>query len=266
LTVETFQQSPAGLVRTVSDLHDQLIEFRDSIPVDLQFATYTRPSLDFQLRPRFVPVFYIHFALYGSLMATHLLFFYPWIVSSFPDDQVEFHVQVARSSSMVAEAARKIICGVRAFSTNVAIPAWLAVYYPLYAHINLFVYLLQYSHPDPRADLALLDVSAGHFGHMEILTSFTVTFPIVREAAALAAKTIKADKTARLGGGGRGSTREDETRDANPRAAENAGNEIPTPADGVGGFLDLDLDEPSQRVSYPVDLGWEHITSARDWG
>jgi hypothetical protein len=250
LSVEAFQPSPTELVRTVNDLHDQLVQFQDSIPFELQFGAHNHPSEVFQQSPRFVPVFYIHFALYGSLMAIHLLFFSPWIVASFrPENQAEFNAQIARSSNIVAETARDIICAVRTFRPTVAVPAWLAVYYPLYAHINLFVHLLQQpQHPDSRSDLALLDVCAGHFGHMEIVTSFTVSFPFVREAAALAGKMVKEATSTKPRSTGRGSTRDGVTRGATPRATENESNELPAPIKSVNEFLNVDFG----LLGYPV--------------
>ena len=94
---------------------------------------------------------------------------------------------------------------------------------------------------------------------MDILTSFTVTFPFVREAAALAAKTVKAEKATKLRERGRGSINDGETRDASPQAAEDATNELlPMLINDVDGFLDLDFDQLGHTVSSFVRF--EHIS------
>lgn len=60
------------------------------------------------------------------------------------------------------------------------------------AVINLLVYILKYpTHPAVQSDLALLDIVAGHFGHIHILTSSHVTFTFAREVAGLANDTVQ---------------------------------------------------------------------------
>lgn len=177
-------------------------------------------------------------------MATHLLFFYPWIAACFrTENKTELYAQLDRSSTVVAEAARSIICAIRGFSTTVAVPAWLAFYYPMYAQINLFIYLLKYPHhPNSRSDLALLDICTGHFGQLEILTSFTISFPFAREAAGLAYRTVKAavEKGTR-------SSKDHETGETTPPAEDNS-TEGSTPFSDADGFLNIDYEQLSHTV------------------
>ena len=63
--------------------------------------------------------------------------------------------------------------------------------YPMFALINLFVFILKNpASPLIHSDLALLDMVAGHFGHMEFLTSSLLSFPFARETASLARSSV----------------------------------------------------------------------------
>lgn len=42
-----------------------------------------------------------------------------------------------------------------------------------------------------QSDLALLDLAAGHFGHVHLFTSSVMSFPFCREVAFVADKAIK---------------------------------------------------------------------------
>jgi hypothetical protein len=57
--------------------------------------------------------------------------------------------------------------------------------------INLFIHILKYpTGPSVRSDVALLDVAAGYFGHMEFITAAELSFPFARDVAALARKVF----------------------------------------------------------------------------
>lgn len=61
--------------------------------------------------------------------------------------------------------------------------------------INLFVSIL--SNPSSavaQSDVALLDIAAGHFAHLEFMTHSELTFPFTREVAAMARATVKRAK------------------------------------------------------------------------
>lgn len=62
----------------------------------------------------------------------------------------------------------------------------------MFALINLFICVLKFpTAPTSNSDLALLDMVAGHFGHMEFITTSELSFPFAREAASLARKVVK---------------------------------------------------------------------------
>jgi hypothetical protein len=68
-------------------------------------------------------------------------------------------------------------------------------YYPMVGLINLFIYVLRFpTIPSVQLDVALLDVAAGHFAHLEFITSSELTFSFTREVAALARHTVKKAK------------------------------------------------------------------------
>ena len=57
--------------------------------------------------------------------------------------------------------------------------------------INLFIHILRFPMlSTARSDIALLDVIAGHFAHMEFVTGSELNFPFARNVAALARKTV----------------------------------------------------------------------------
>ena len=135
-------------------------------------------------------------------MAVHAHFFYPWMAARFATDGYNnaLETQLVSSSNAVAEAARKIILGLRLVAVNVATPSWLGFQYPIYAVINLFIYILKYpSLTTATADLGLLDVCAGHFGYIDFLTSSQVSIALPREAANVAARVVKAASTKNSG-------------------------------------------------------------------
>lgn len=60
------------------------------------------------------------------------------------------------------------------------------------AVINIFIFISKYpSLESVQSDLALLDVAAGHFGHVHLFTSSVMSFPFCREVAFVADKAIK---------------------------------------------------------------------------
>lgn len=65
-------------------------------------------------------------------------------------------------------------------------------YFPMLAVINIFIFVCKYPTLESvQSDLALLDVAAGHFGHVHIFTSSVMSFPFCREVAFVADKAIK---------------------------------------------------------------------------
>ena len=57
--------------------------------------------------------------------------------------------------------------------------------------VNLFLYILKYpSLPSAAADVALLDMVVGHFGHLEDVTNSELAYPFAREISAIAHKVV----------------------------------------------------------------------------
>ncbi len=64
--------------------------------------------------------------------------------------------------------------------------------FPMQAFINLFLYVVgNPAIPSVQSDLALLDVAAGYFGQMEFVTESKLSFPFVRDFAALARTVVE---------------------------------------------------------------------------
>lgn len=195
MSVRASQQSLTNLINTVRDIHRQLEEFKQSLPPDLQIEEDVLPPQDRQSTSRLIHLVYIRFALYGSIMAVHIPFFYPWIAAKLrtTETNAALDKQIALSSAAVVAAAPKIILTLRSLTIDVSVPAWLAFYYPMYAHINMFVQILKSPNVASAAsDLALLDVCAGHFGHIDFVTLSEISFPFAKESANLAYKVVKA--------------------------------------------------------------------------
>ena len=193
MSVKAFQQSPTEFLASVSDLHAQLQQFRESLPTAWRPGTPIMPSDWPGSGARVTQMLYLHFAYYGSLIATNVLLTYPWISGRFgSESDPSFRGQANLSSLTVANAARNIILNTRAIEINAATPAFLAFYYPILSHINLFIFVLRHtSLATVDSDVALLDTCAGHFAYMEYTTSSELAFPFVRDAAALARNTVK---------------------------------------------------------------------------
>lgn len=180
--------------QTVKTLHKELKCLLDDIPSSFQIGTLTNPSDEAHLIPRRIHALYLHFTINGSIMAVHSQFFYPWICSRFSDENFDATTdsQVLHSSTAVAEAARKILLSLRTVTTNVVTPTWLAFSSPIYAHLNLFIFVLK--HPalsTTSADLGLLDICAGHFGYIDFMTTSEIAVSLPRESVNLATQVIK---------------------------------------------------------------------------
>lgn len=199
LSVKAFQLSPGEMLSMVMHFHHQLMQLLEQLPAECRLGMLSRPS---HTTPRLIHILYLHFSIYGCLMAVHSPFFYPWLVAKFPAQgtNAELDAQLAFSSDTVADAARKMILATRLVTTNVATPSWLALSYPLYAHINLFIYILKYpTLSTTSADLGLLDVCIGHFGYIDFLTNSQISISLPRETASLASKVIKAARAREFG-------------------------------------------------------------------
>jgi hypothetical protein len=188
------------LQNLVMEVDRKLKTTLDDLPQGLRFGTLAKLSDATYPIARRTYALYLHLSIYGSLLAIHAWFSYPWLSARYvghcPDAVLE--AQMALSSAAVAEAARKILLAIRATTSNVATPSWLAFNYPIYAHLGLFVHVLRYPDlPSASADLGILDICAGHFGHIDFMTSSEISVSLPRESVNLAAKVVKASKKGR---------------------------------------------------------------------
>lgn len=191
MTMKAFKAPITEVAKTAQEIHDQLLGLLGCLPPRLRVTCSDKRRFALVLQD--VGACYLHCAIHGSLMATHMIFFYPWMFARFGKNfESRFKEQIAISADCIAHSARQIIFVLRCVKTNVATPSWIAFYYPMYAQINLFVHTLLYPHESSaESDLALMDVCAGHFGHMEYITSGTIAFHFPRDSAALAARMVK---------------------------------------------------------------------------
>lgn len=195
LSFKALSMSTRDLMNSVNQYHDQLNQLLEDMPTAFRIGTLARPPYSNRM---LIQLLYLHFSIYGSLMAIHAHFFYPWMISrhttDIQDDALE--TQIASSAATVADAARKIILALRLVNSNITTPSWLTFYYPIYAVINLFIYIVKSpSLPSATSDLGLLDVCAGHFGFIEFLTSSRVSISLPRDGANAASKIVRLAKT-----------------------------------------------------------------------
>ena len=113
------------MIRTVQELEERLHSWKESISDSIRPGTGIKPqflavgtSLDY--------VLYLQFAYYGSLIATHSVFFYPWNLSRFSvsSQNTLLANQVALSSEVVAEASRNIILKTKQIQADASSPIW----------------------------------------------------------------------------------------------------------------------------------------------
>lgn len=70
---------------------------------------------------------YIRYAYFGSVMAIHSIFTYPWNSSVFGTDQTPaLRNQISRSTNVVVEAARSIILDTKYIDIDASSPIWYA--------------------------------------------------------------------------------------------------------------------------------------------
>ena len=123
-SVSAFRRNTEDVIETVRILDQRLQQWRQELPVSLHIGDSKAPLTVLGSRNRDC-VLYLHFAYYGSLMAIHTIFTYPWIAVTFgTESTAAFCDQVSVSTETVAQAARNIILTTRHIEINVASPAW----------------------------------------------------------------------------------------------------------------------------------------------
>ncbi|KAL2061084.1 hypothetical protein VTL71DRAFT_9136 [Oculimacula yallundae] len=110
-------------------------------------------------------------ALYGTSRR-------PWEIV--PSQEAEYLALVKERWPNVAEASRSLITLCQLPQINATTPTRLAIYYPLVAVINLFIYVLERpAAPSATADINLIDIMTGNFARLDHATNghLNITFP-----------------------------------------------------------------------------------------
>ncbi|KAK5046782.1 hypothetical protein LTR84_007136 [Exophiala bonariae] len=130
---------------------------------------------------------------YASILALYTPFMNPWISNTIVGDSAASDEHYQTATNTVADAARNLIVITTQIEINAASPQWQvsAFTYPLIGVTNLFIHILKAPKlPSVAADLALLDVAAGHYGRVELITESDMSFPFARKLAEIARKAV----------------------------------------------------------------------------
>lgn len=78
----------------------------------------------------------------------------------------------------------------------------LAVFFPLLALLNLFIFVLQDpSLPSTSSDITLMEMIVGHFSYLEYETANELRFPFTREIVRLSREVVRRAQSMRNQGG-----------------------------------------------------------------
>ncbi|CZR52471.1 uncharacterized protein PAC_02348 [Phialocephala subalpina] len=198
-TVQAYRQSPKDIVKTACDLDQQLRDWRDTLPPAVQPGNVINCS-ELPANLTMMHVLYLHYAYFGSLIAVHSTFTYPWSGMFGRDQSASLRNQINISTTIIAEASRNIILATKYMNDIQAwTPVWLAFYYPVLGLINLFVHVLKHpAAPSSPSDIALMDVVAGHFARLEFASSGDFTFSLGRELSKLARMAVSKSQQAHV--------------------------------------------------------------------
>jgi hypothetical protein len=214
-TVKAYSQTPRELIQTVLEMDNLVESWRKTLPHHFQPTTpikYSSIPEGLHLQH----ILYLRYAYYGSLLAIHTIFTYPWTGAIIrTDSSTAFRDQVVLSTKAVVEASRNIILTTKHIDIDASSPVWydqtvlispwvyaaknsirMAFYYPFVGLVNLFVYILKFPGLQTAySDVVLMDIVAGHFGRLEYLTSSNLAFPFIREITSIANRMVKRAKT-----------------------------------------------------------------------
>ena len=123
-TVQAYRQSPKDIVKTACDLDQQLRDWRDTLPPFMRPGNVIKCS-DLPANLTVVHVLYLHYAYFGSLIAIHSTFTYPWSGMFGKDRSALLRNQINISTTITAEASRNIILATKYMSD---IQAWTPVW------------------------------------------------------------------------------------------------------------------------------------------
>jgi len=196
MSVKASKQGFDRAYDTVQDIQTQLEDLLQKIPSSLGDGATPATSLSIN---RCLLRSYLYSDVYSTMMATHVIFFYPWISSSLRSNGNQlFREQSAVSANTIAYSARQIILQLKSQRLDVSSFLWTTFFHPMNAYINLFLYVLKEPDaPTARGDLALLNVVAGHFGQLEHVTAGMLSFDFPRDCNSLCLRTVRATKNSR---------------------------------------------------------------------
>ncbi|KAJ5632774.1 fungal-specific transcription factor domain-containing protein [Penicillium lividum] len=192
LSVQMFNESPTSLFETIDKLEEELRLWRNSLPNNLALPKQNDHRLSNNSDQLKANILRLHYSYWGSVIALHAIFHYPWICSAVTRQKPFFEDRIFKSSTWSAEASRQILFTLKDFWLDTSFSSPIVFYSPMLAVINLFIYILKYPSLDTvEADLTLLDLTAGHFARVHFLTSSHVSFTFAREIVGLANKAVR---------------------------------------------------------------------------
>jgi hypothetical protein len=102
----------------------QIQQWRESLPPSLQPVELVKLN-ELPQGVHLYHVMYIRYAYFGSVMAIHSIFTYPWNSAVFGTDQTPaLHNQISLSTNIVIEAARSIILDTKYIDIDASSPIW----------------------------------------------------------------------------------------------------------------------------------------------
>jgi hypothetical protein len=112
------------MIKAVAELTTEIEQWRTELPASLVPGTGEVVSTS-ALPDRFMFAQYFDYAFHASLAAIHQIFAYPWIAELIGDERSPSMAdQVARSTQIVAEAARNMILLAKHVKIQASTPQW----------------------------------------------------------------------------------------------------------------------------------------------
>ena len=125
MSVKASQRPSSTLLETAAQLDLQLREWRDSLSPSMRPGDRLK-SFQIPRDGKYFQTILMHYAYYGSLMATHTIFAYPWVYSTIFGNSrgAVTQDQIIYSSNTIADAARNIIIIARSLEITGASIQW----------------------------------------------------------------------------------------------------------------------------------------------
>lgn len=122
-SVRALNQSPGKLVEIARKLEDRLEEWRNLLPPHLKIPQNTESSPSITSYRQRVNILRLNYLYWGSVIALHAIFHYPWIASALTRKEPHFDDQISRSSNLAAEASRGILSALKDTSFDTTFPS-----------------------------------------------------------------------------------------------------------------------------------------------